>query len=178
LKRTLDPLRNIPGVRRAMLFSLDGVPIVHIDKTNHADAESHELADTAEDLSAFAGMASVLLSDIRRSVDPLSWGAPTRVVLAATRGTIILMTTERLNISVELDRGMAPEELRLPMESVIARLDRAAAKRAGGSAREDTKEETEEGPPGIFPAVEEAFDGVSEPKVEAGNQVPKTNTDS
>ncbi len=161
-----------------MLFSHDGVPIVHIYSEGHVDQDDHQLADTAEDLSAFAGMASVLLSDIRRSVDPLSWGAPTRVVLAATRGTIILMTTERLNISVELDRGMAPEELRLPMESVLSRLDRAAVKRAGGLTREEPMEETGEGPPGIFPAAEEAFDGVSEPEAKVGNQVPNTTTDS
>lgn len=178
MKRALDPLRHVPGVRRAMLFSLDGVPIVHFDRADHAGGEDQQLADTTEDVSAFAGMASVLLSDIRRSVDPLSWGAPNRVVLAATRGTVILMTTDRLNISVELDRGMAPEELRLPMESVVSRLERSAARRATGSTREEAKEEMGEGPPGIFPAVEEAFDGVSEPQQEAGNEVPNTTTDS
>lgn len=174
--RTLDPLKHIPGVRRAMLFSHDGVPIVHISPQERG-REDRQLTDTTEDLSAFAGMASALLNDVRRSVDPMSWGAPTRVVLAAARGTIILLTTQRLSISVELDRGMAPEELRLPMEAVVARLARASQRNVADGDRKGTKEEIE-GPPGIFPAAEEAFDGVSELRVQAGNQVPKTTTDN
>jgi predicted regulator of Ras-like GTPase activity (Roadblock/LC7/MglB family) len=176
VKHVLDPLKHIPGVRRAMLFSHDGVPIVHFTNEEQGDVD-RRLVDTVADVSAFAGMASVLLSETRRSIDPMSWGSPTRLVLAATRGTVILLTTERLNISVELSRGMSPEELRLPMESVVARIDRATSCSPPRAAVVDVQEDIE-GPPGIFPAAEEGFDVVSESKLKAGNEVPNTTTDS
>ncbi len=128
MKRVLDPLAHVPGIRRAVLISKDGVPITHIQSAQVAERSEEVHRDTADDLSAFAGMATGLLTEVHRSVDPMSWEDPERLVLSGARGTLVLHVTERVTLAVELERGMAPEELRLPMESVLDRLRRSLAR--------------------------------------------------
>ncbi|MFT7485668.1 MAG: putative regulator of Ras-like GTPase activity (Roadblock/LC7/MglB family) [Candidatus Paceibacteria bacterium] len=181
MKRVLDPLARIAGVRRAVLFSQDGVPITHITRgdENTPDAEGR-LIDSAEDLCSFAGLAAGLLGEIRRTVDPMSWEEPKRVVLKATRGTLVLLLLERANISVELERGMSSEELRLPMEAVVARLARATGRNSNSKKLQDEQSpslEIEE-PPGLFPAREETRGTLPESQSQAGNEVPNTNTEN
>ena len=179
MKQILDPLAVIPGVRRAMIFSLEGVPIVTVEEKQKGrgdDGESRRWADSAEDPSAFAGIAVGWLQEINRTVDPLSWDAPLRVVLQASRGTLILLVLERAILSVQLDHGVAPEELRLPMEAAAARFRRllrrgTPAEKGGG----DTKHEE---PRGIFPGGEDApteGQGVNE---STRNEVPEATRDS
>jgi hypothetical protein len=136
-------------------------------------------------------MATGLLAEIHRLVDPLSWDAPRRVVLRAARGTLILVVTERATVAVELERGMAAEELRLPMESVVVRLRRtlersSQASRAGSRAlRGDQTPEVvvrdDDGmnePPGLLPGASEESDAGSDSSASFGTEVPNTTTES
>jgi hypothetical protein len=65
--------------------------------------------------------------------------------MRAARGTLIVMQAPNAVLLVLLDGGMPPEELRLPMEAAIARMQRVLR---GG--RKDAP--SEEKPPGLFPA--------------------------
>lgn len=187
MKRVLDPLAHVPGVRRALLISRDGVPITHLDGGAAAEAGgSTSWAVSSEDLSAFAGMATGLMAEIHRAVDPLSWGMPQRIVLRAARGTLILVGTQRVTLAVELERGMAAEELRLPMESTIARLRRALERSAPGEPKPVAAQRhtvaagdaTTDEPPGLFPGATEASDAGSDTSASFGTGVPETTTES
>lgn len=179
MKRVLDPLARIPGVRRALLISRDGVPIAHLSpKQVEGSKEERDWADSAEDESAFAGMATSLLNEIHRSIDPLSWGRPQRLVMRAARGTLVLLVTERVVISVELDRGMGAEELRLPMEAVLARMERSMTRHKEAKPAFTGVLASEE-PPGLFPGAEHpALDSPSTYQMPSGNEVPETSTEN
>ena len=178
MKRVLDPLTHVPGVRRAMLISRDGVPITHMTNSDQLGrVDPRPWADSSEDVSAFAGMAAGLLAGIERSVDPLSWDAPSRIVMRAARGTLILLRTERATLTVELVRGMSPEELRLPMESVVARLQRVLARDSNSNVAAPTVEDID-GPPGPLPGELIEPGGSSGLKSSTGSQVPEITTES
>ena len=179
MKHILDPLAGVPGVRRAMLFSPDGVPIVStsLRRSGAGDEQARDWVDSAEDSNAFTALAAGWLTEIRRSVDPISWDAPQRVVLEASRGTLILLLTERAILSVELDRGMAPEELRLPMEASVARLHRILHRDVAGSAPAARSTKNEE-PPGIFPAGEGTPAEGQGTKDTTRHEVPEATHDS
>jgi predicted regulator of Ras-like GTPase activity (Roadblock/LC7/MglB family) len=126
VREVLEPLARVPGVRCAVMVSADGVPIAVQGRAagQPGDDQGNGVGTSAEDVNAFAGLAAGWLNEIRRSVDPLTWDPPQRVVLRSTRGTLILLSTRGAVLAVVLDRGMAPEELRLPMEAASARLMR------------------------------------------------------
>jgi len=180
VKKVLDPLKQVPGVRRAMLISRDGVPITYLANSDQLGrVDPRPWTDSSEDSSAFAGMATGLLKEIERSVDPLSWEPPQRVVLRSARGTLILLRTERATLTVELVRGMAPEELRLPMESVVARLQRALARDTNTNTNTAAAIATvEEEPPGPLPGGGEGLKDPSRHESPTGSEVPETTTDS
>ncbi len=179
MKKALEPLTAIPGVRRAMFFSHEGVPIVTVEAPRRppaGDAEMHQWVDSAEDQSAFAGLAAGWLNEIRRTVDPLSWEAPARIVLQASRGTLILLVLERAILSVELERGVAPEELRLPMEAAEARFYRHLRRKGPEVAVAEAENEQ---PQGIFPGGEGTpADGGQGMNEQARNEVPEATRDS
>lgn len=182
MKKVLDPLRAIPGVRRAMLFSHEGVPMVTAQaprKTSPGDGEMHQWTDSADDESAFAGLAAGWLNEIRRTVDPLSWEAPMRIVLQASRGTLILLVLERAVLSVELERGAVPEEVRLPMEATEARFHRLL-RRKGPEQKAAINSKSEQ-PQGIFPGGEgtptDDGQGMNDTD-KTRNEVPEATRDS
>ena len=168
MRKVLEPLGHVPGVRRAMLISRDGVPIVTLQGAAAKTGEPSTAGwhDSADDANAFAGLATGWLTEVQRAVDPMSWNTPVRLVLAAARGTLILLVSERATISVELERGMAAEELRLPMEAALARMQRALRRRDDKNATRDSAKSGEI--PGIFPGQREPdVDGETLPEVGA-----------
>ena len=178
MKKILDPLADIPGVRRAMLISKDGVPITHLTNEDELGrVDPRPWADSSEDLSAFAGMAASLLVEIKRSVDPLSWSAPQRIEMRAARGTLVLVQVERATLTVELVRGMAPEELRLPIESVVARLQRVLARESKTNKVAEVTEEHESLPGPLPGSIEQPGDGAGS-QVSPGNEVPEITRES
>jgi predicted regulator of Ras-like GTPase activity (Roadblock/LC7/MglB family) len=165
MRKVLEPLGHVPGVRRAMLISRDGVPIVTLQGAAAKAGESSAAGwqDSADDANAFAGLATGWLTEVQRAVDPMSWNTPVRLVLAAARGTLILLVSERATLSVELERGMAAEELRLPMEAALARMQRALRRREDRIATADSTKSGEI--PGIFPGQRDSrVDGETLPE--------------
>jgi predicted regulator of Ras-like GTPase activity (Roadblock/LC7/MglB family) len=115
----LDPLSKLAGVRLAVLVTPDGVPVCVRGK--HA-AEPQSAA--ADDVDSLAALATSWLVELSRSVAPLSWHPPQRVVLCAARGTLVMLAVPGAVLLAVCDRGTSPDELRLPMEGAVARMQR------------------------------------------------------
>jgi len=118
VKGVLEPLARIAGVRKAMLVLPDGVPIVMRGQTAEPGPEETE---TDESLAA---LSSGWLGELRRAVAPLTWEAPSRAVLRASRGTLVLAAAPNCMLLVILDRGARPADVRLAMDGAVARLGR------------------------------------------------------
>lgn len=115
----LEPLARLPGVEFVLLISHDGVPIAHV----HRSAEPiHE--------ESLAALAAAWLNDIGAAVAPLGWHAPVRAYLRAARGTLVLRRSESACLVVCLGRETSPEDVRLSMDGVLARIERAKHSRA------------------------------------------------
>ena len=147
MKHVLEPLARLPGVRTAALVTPDGVPIcVHGQRREPAPGD--EPADASEDLNALSGLATGWMGEISRAVAPLSWDAPRRLVLRAARGTLVIVQAPGALLIVVFEVGMQPEELRLPMDVTVQRMQRQLRnfdRRGQGPAPEA------EQPAGLFP---------------------------
>jgi predicted regulator of Ras-like GTPase activity (Roadblock/LC7/MglB family) len=124
LKRILEPLAQIPGVRMALVVAHDGVPVVVKNASDSASdnpLEATLAGETAESLSA---LAAGWLGELERSIGPLSWESPHRVVLRAARGSLVMTHAPGALLVVIADQRMSPDELRLPMEAAVARMQR------------------------------------------------------
>ncbi len=137
MKRILEPLAQIPGVRMALLVAHDGVPVVVKNSADNAadgQLEATLAGETAESLSA---LAAGWLSELERSIGPLSWGSPQRVVLRAARGSLVMTHAPGALLLVIADQRMSPDELRLPMEAAVVRMQRLLRPKqeADGSGR-------------------------------------------
>jgi len=120
MKEILEPLSAIPGVRVAVLVTSDGVPVVVRGRSSE-QRPGEEIDGGAESLAA---LASGWLNALTRAVAPLSWTAPERVVLRATRGTIVMLQAPGSVLLALLDGGTRAEDLRLPMQGAVARIQR------------------------------------------------------
>lgn len=152
MKHVLDPLVRIPGVRIAALVTSDGVPIAYHEAPQRSskdardeDSEQVHRGDAAETMNELSGLATSWLGEITRAVGPLSWDAPTDLVLRAARGTLLVKQAPRALLLVIIDGGVRAEEMRLPMQVAVARMERHL--RECGHSATDV-----EHPPGIFPA--------------------------
>lgn len=119
MKQVLEPLARIPGVGMALLVSHDGVPV--IVRGSGDDGGVDLSAQSGESLAA---LAAGWLNALTRSLAPQSWDAPQRVVLRAARGTLIMLAAPGAVLLVQLARGARSEDLRLPMESAVVRMQR------------------------------------------------------
>lgn len=121
MNEVLDPLAKIPGVRLALLVTPDGVPVCV--RGEHAD-RSRDGAESNDDVESLSAIAAGWLFDVARSIAPLSWQAPERAVLRASRGTLVLLAVPGAVLLVTCDRGTSPDELRLPMNGALQRMQR------------------------------------------------------
>jgi predicted regulator of Ras-like GTPase activity (Roadblock/LC7/MglB family) len=125
----LEPLLGIPGVRDVMLLSHDGVPIAvpRRDRPTTpapADGESMEFEPLGEH-DQVAAITASWIAELAQTVGALSWERPRRVVLKGARGTLVLQATRSAVLLVILARGLSPEQVRLPMDGTIARIERS-----------------------------------------------------
>jgi predicted regulator of Ras-like GTPase activity (Roadblock/LC7/MglB family) len=182
MKHVLEPIARTPGVRLAMLVTPDGVPItVHGErrKTNEGPRtgaperrQRDNGVDSADDVHAMAALGSGWMSEVTRAVAPLSWSVPQRLVLRAARGTLIAMQAPGAILLVVLESGMRAEDLRLPMEGAVARMQRHL--RTIGHRVPQT---TTESGPGVLPELEtqpSILPASSEPRVPG--EVPPTGS--
>lgn len=114
-----------------------------------ADERDDPLTD-AEALSAFS---MGWIDEITRAVGPLSWDGPERVVLRATRGTLVLRRTHNAWLLVLLAGGLRSEDVVLAMEGTTARIERQV--RSMGGAEPVTNRQTGAGTevPAPFPST-------------------------
>jgi predicted regulator of Ras-like GTPase activity (Roadblock/LC7/MglB family) len=147
----LEPLGLVPGVRIAVLVSPDGVPVVvrGREPAAAADAEGVDRALRDENPDSLAALAIGWLSTLARSVAPLSWEPPRRVVLRAARGTLVMTHAPGAVLLVVLERGTSPEDLRLPMDGAVARMQRILRERR---ERQPTQPSQPSQPAGHAPA--------------------------
>ena len=136
MNHALELLAELPGIRHVMLVSDDGVPVATFrGGTNRIPSPEEPSGDAPEGerpeleplgtQDALAGLAIGLLTEISQAAGQLSWNAPRRVVLKATRGTLVLQTMRGAVLLVLLGRGSGAEETRLAMEGTIARIERS-----------------------------------------------------
>jgi predicted regulator of Ras-like GTPase activity (Roadblock/LC7/MglB family) len=130
VKQFLETLARIPGVRMTVLATPDGVPIWQLsfaDDPRAAQpppAESDPETSHGLDVNALSALATNWVVEIGRCCAPLSWDTPRRFVLRAARGTLLVQEAPGATLVVLLEGGVRPEDLRLPMDSVVARLQR------------------------------------------------------
>jgi predicted regulator of Ras-like GTPase activity (Roadblock/LC7/MglB family) len=171
VKDILEPLSKLPGVRSALLVTSDGVPIAAdgalavkqptpqprkpagSSKLGLAaqwgrEQGSVEDPDDADEINVLCGLGTGWLYDVARAIAPMSWEAPKYMVLRAVRGTLVIMQAPNAILLVLLEGGMRAEDLRLPMEAAILRMQRVLR----GLGRKKKQQESQEPPVGIFPA--------------------------
>lgn len=137
MKQALEPLAAIPGVRVAMLVTTDGVPITALGDRRAArkaqDEEPYEGAErrqrdrgvgASEDLTAWAALGAGWVADLTRALAPLGCKTPDHLALVAARGTLLVQSAPGALLVVILRTGMSAEELRVPMNAAVARLER------------------------------------------------------
>lgn len=178
MKHMLEPIARTPGVRVAMLVTLDGVPITVHGERRRANGGPREGAaerrqrdrglDSSDDVAALAALGTSWMSEVTRAVAPLSWSAPQRLVLRAERGTLIAMQAPGALLLVVIESGMGAEDLRLPMEGAVARIQRhlrTIGARQGQSAEGSPELDVQ---PTILP-------GQSEPRISGDVPAPGSN---
>jgi len=137
----LEPLARLPGVESVVLVSHDGVPIAHVSGRG----------GTVPDES-LAALAASWLNEVGQAVAPLGWHAPERICLRAARGTLVLRHSSSACLVVCLGREASPEDVRLSMDGVLARIERARH----GRGRTETVAPSESGegatPRGAIPS--------------------------
>lgn len=129
MKQFLETLARIPGVRMSALATPDGVPIWHMSSADGrpglaAASEGDPESAQGLDVHALSALATNWTGEIGRCCAPLSWDTPRRFVLRAARGTLLVQEAPGAVLVVLLEGGVRPEDLRLPMDSVVARVQR------------------------------------------------------
>ena len=154
MKKVLEPLTLIPGVRLAAVISPDGVPIAVLagagPQKSREEQDEVDVIAAAEDHNAFAGFAAGWLSELAHAIGQMSWTAPRRVVLRATRGALVVHLGPVAILLVVLEHGVSAEELRVPLEGANARMQRLL--RGPGDTASPPAAPPTQPLPGIFPA--------------------------
>lgn len=125
MNEVLDPLLRIPGVRCVVLGTPDGVPIASGGATN-LDTGVEESGDRSGGADALCGLVAGWLASLGPSLGLVAWDLPQRFVLRAARGTIVVRRNPNALLIALLDPGAQAEDLRLPMEGAVTRLNRVA----------------------------------------------------
>lgn len=164
----LETLSRLPGVEFVLLISHDGVPIAHAQGTSESAQEE-----------SLAALAASWLNDIGQAVAPLGWHVPERACLRGARGTLVLRRSESACLVVLLGRDSAPEDVRLSMDGMLARIERARQGRGKAASQHALAGAQESGespePPAAIPSrnapssVEEGLRPASQPGTSPGN---------
>lgn len=149
----LEPLTQQPGVLLAALISADGVPVAMPGA--RAVAVEHARFGDSE---ALAALSAGWLDELTTSLGLLSCDAPRRVVLRAARGTLLLLRTSGAVLLVVLEAGLGPDELWLPMEGAVARIQRILRGMGQTVRSEESVPADDPEPPGPLPREVESED--------------------
>lgn len=125
MNEVLDPLLRIPGVRCVVLSTPDGVPIAAGGDCSLAGAPDAEV-HAGRGADAVCGLVGGWLASLGPSLGLVAWDLPQRIVLRASRGSLVVRRSSNAFLIALLEPGAQPEDLRLPMEGALARLQRVA----------------------------------------------------
>ncbi len=125
MRDLLASLACVPGMRTAVLVTNDGVPVF-------TRGNSFAEAPQSGEVESLAALAVGWMDLLGRTVAPLSWTPARRVVLNCARATLVLQQATGAVLVVVLDPGASAEDLRLPMEATIVRLERHLRALASG----------------------------------------------
>jgi predicted regulator of Ras-like GTPase activity (Roadblock/LC7/MglB family) len=125
VNEVLDPLLRVPGVRCVVLGTPDGVPIASGGDLSLTVAAEPELGGGLG-ADAVCGLVAGWLASLGPSLGLVAWDLPQRIVLRAARNTIVVRRSPNALLIAMLDPGAQAEDLRLPMEGALARLQRVA----------------------------------------------------
>lgn len=140
----LQPLTELAGVQLVMFVSEDGVPIaVPGNRSDQGPGAPGPLdatgpggiVDDSKDLGrvdAIAAVATGWMREIRDGLGQASLREPQRIVLRGARGALVMQRARGAVLLLLLSRGLTPEDVRLPMDATVARLNRK--QRAGGES--------------------------------------------
>jgi len=135
----LESLVRQPGIEFAMLISHDGVPIAYASGNGE---QPHE--------EGLAALTASWLNDLGFAVAPLGWHVPARAFLRGARGTLVIRRSESVCLVVRLARDTSPENLRLSMDGILARIERARTGRRNAASVQAEPAASE--PPGPIPS--------------------------
>ena len=153
MMEALRPLANQPGVELVMLLSQDGVPIAVVTRPDANEAPQDEEPAAPGVLSkddALAAITAGWLNDLRLAVGPLSWDEPERIIMRCARGALVMRRMRGAVLLVRVQRGLSPEDVRLPMEGVVARIERSLSGMGRAAASPADQPNTQ--PPGLVPS--------------------------
>ncbi len=166
MNHVLDTLAHMAGVRTVALVTTDGVPIT-VRGSGSTSGEGG-----VDEHDALAALASGWVAEIDRAVAPLTWGAPRHLVLRAARGNLVAMHAPGALLVVVLDSGANVDELRMPMEAAVARMERQRrAETQRGSAGNDQ-------PPAALPSRESSSTRMPVLAEDAGQEIAITGDGS
>lgn len=150
MREVLEPLALIPGVRLTAMVSSDGVPIASLDGQSERGTGGSTTADldTNKDLGSLAAQVAGWVNEIDRAVGPLAWGPAGRLMLRASQGAILLQRGPSALLLVLLESHISTDELRVPMDGAVARMQRLL-RSVGGST---TQSGADFAPPGVLPS--------------------------
>jgi len=149
---TIQVLADQPGVDLVMLLSDVGVPIATVRGSARRDGAGETDPEAMGKDDALAAMATGWLNDLRLAVGPLSWDEPTRIVMRCARGVLAMRRTRGAVLLVRLMRGLSPEDVRLPMEGVVKRIERSLSGMGRRGASSGSRSYTR--PRGPIPSVD------------------------
>ena len=151
------------------MVSADGVPIASLDgqsERGNGGSTTAEL-DANKDLGSLAAQVAGWVADIDRAVGQLAWSPAERLVLRASQGAILLQRGPSALLLVLLESHVSADELRVPMDGAVARMQRML-RSVGGNPTQSGGDLT---PPGALPSS-------STPANDQGTLESKPTTDT
>ncbi|MFT7679042.1 MAG: putative regulator of Ras-like GTPase activity (Roadblock/LC7/MglB family) [Planctomycetota bacterium] len=126
MREVLEPLALIPGVCLTAMISPDGVPIASLAGQSDRGAGGSTIAaiDNDGELGNMAAQVAGWVADVDRAVGQLAWEGAERLVLRGSQASIIVQRGPNAFLLVWLESNMGTDELRVPMDGAIARMQR------------------------------------------------------
>lgn len=126
MREVLEPLALIPGVRMTAMISTDGVPIASLaGQSGRGEGGSTTAAiDNDGDLGNMAAQVAGWVADLDRAVGQLAWAGAERFVLRGSQAAVVVRRGPHALLLVWLEGNMGTDELRVPMDGAIARMQR------------------------------------------------------
>jgi len=148
MMESLEPLARIPGVRLAALVTDDGVPVAvpgwgRGGKAAEKNGTRGTRADMVDEVDGLAAVAVGWLDELAGAGAALTWGAPDRVIMRAARGTLVLLRTSGAVLVTVIEAGLDPDEMKLPMDGVAARIQRMLRHMGSGTDADSTDRTSE-----------------------------------